>query len=95
MWLSVQELSLNARVGMASSMVSSFKNVKKYQEVMDAVREKRDPEERLEVLQAKLAELEKDPTNLQLSRYLRAEQAHLMFSSNTYPNSFKLIDRSA
>ena len=51
-------------------------------EILDAVKaETDDPTERTEVLRSKVAELETDPRQQSLAKYLRAEMLHIM---NTY-----------
>lgn len=51
-------------------------------EMLDDIKSRSDdPSKRVDFLREKLSELEKNPQNFQLTRYVRAELAHLM---NTY-----------
>lgn len=47
-----------------------------------------DPRERVEKIGAHLAEIESDPTRLPLTRYLRAEMAHIMNTHNIRPREY-------
>ena len=47
-----------------------------------------DPEQRVELLRAKLTELEKLPQNYVLARYVRAELAHLMNTHDIRPRLY-------
>ncbi|MEN9836165.1 MAG: hypothetical protein RL011_2358 [Pseudomonadota bacterium] len=62
-------------------------------EILDRIKdETKDPAERVTAMQAKLTELDQDPRNRDLSRYLRSEMMHLMNTYNIKPREFKLDD---
>jgi|LauGreDrversion4_2_1035121.scaffolds.fasta_scaffold05905_5 hypothetical protein len=62
-------------------------------EILDRIKdESKDPAERVTAMQAKLTELDQDPRNRDLSRYLRSEMMHLMNTYNIKPREFKLDD---
>ena len=60
-------------------------------DILDRIKEKtEDPRERVAEMQLKLNELDQDPHNRDLSRYLRAEMLHLMNTFDIKPREFKL-----
>ena len=60
-----------------------------FYEILDTVKgDSEDPETRINQLNTKVAELEQDPRNLQLSRYLRAEMNHIMNTFNIRPREY-------
>jgi hypothetical protein len=62
-----------------------------FYEILDEVKgNTEDPTERINTLSAKLFELEQDPRNLQLTRYLRAEMNHIMNTYNIRPREYAM-----
>ncbi|MBM4252658.1 MAG: hypothetical protein FJ146_11855 [Deltaproteobacteria bacterium] len=60
-------------------------------EILDRIKgETKEPAERIAAMQTKLTELDQDPRNRDLSRYLRSEMMHLMNTYNIKPREFKL-----
>lgn len=59
-----------------------------FTKIMKDVKESESFAERIEMLTVAIDELNKDPTNLQLVRYLESEKAHLMFSSGITPRIY-------
>jgi hypothetical protein len=51
-----------------------------------------DPGERVDKLRVKLEELELDPRNLNLSRYVKAEMVHIMNTFNIKPREYSLYE---
>lgn len=61
----------------------------KLNEILDAVKgDAKEPRERIDMLQGRITELEEDPRNLPLVRYLRAEMTHLMNSHGIQPKQY-------
>jgi hypothetical protein len=54
-----------------------------------------DPRERVDAMQAKLTEIDGDPTKLPLSRYLRAEMLHVMNAHNIKPKEYSVQELKA
>ncbi len=66
---------------------------KKFNSVMDEIRQLDRPEEKVENLQKKISDLESEttsPANIQLTHYLRAELFHLMQTYNIHPRQFEV-----
>lgn len=59
-----------------------------FNKVMDNVREEPDPLKRVEELQARIKELDDDPRNFVVSRYLSSEVAHIMSMANITPKTY-------
>lgn len=60
-------------------------------EILDRIKgENKDPAERVTAMQTKLNEIEQDPRNRDLARYLRSEMMHLMNTYSIKPREFKL-----
>lgn len=57
---------------------------------MDKVKETPDPELRMEQLQAKINELNTDPRNHVLTRYLTGEMAHIMYTADIKPKTYEV-----
>ena len=51
-----------------------------------------DPSERVEQMRAKLDELDKDPRNQQLGRYLKAEITHIMNTNALKPREYVVAE---
>lgn len=67
-----------------------------FYEILDQVKgETEDPAERINTLNAKLFDLEQDPRNLQLTRYLRAEMNHIMNTYNIRPREYSMDESKA
>jgi len=63
----------------------------RFNTVMDEVREIRDPIQQVEELKAKIENLNGDPkNNTSLTKYLRAEMAHIMNVNNIQPRFYQL-----
>ena len=61
-----------------------------YQAIIDKVREHEDPKMRISALSTQIDELKDDPRNHRLVRYLESEMAHIMFSEEISPRTYKL-----
>ena len=62
-----------------------------YNKVIEEVREGNpEPTKRVDALQSKISELKKDPKNFVLTKYLSAEQAHIMNSEHIQSKSYKI-----
>ncbi len=67
-----------------------------FYEILDQVKgENENPAERINTLNAKLFDLEQDPHNLQLTRYLRAEMNHIMNTFNIRPREYTMDETKA
>lgn len=66
-----------------------------FYQIMDKIKSHEDPRERVSVMAVKIHELEQDPRNLSLVRYLKAEQAHTMFSKRIEPRVYSLDEVKA
>lgn len=61
--------------------------------ILDQVKaESADPAERIEKMRLKLEELDQDPRNLHLSRYLKAEMVHIMNTHNIRPREYTMFE---
>lgn len=65
-----------------------------YNQIIKDVRELKSPRERLQVLGEKVEDLQKDPRNYLLVRYLEAEMTHIMNSENIQPRTFRVDESS-
>lgn len=64
-----------------------------FNNIMDGVKELDDPGERVEELQAKIAELKLEPKkNFILSKYLTSELSHVLFEKNVEPKIFTMSE---
>jgi hypothetical protein len=62
-----------------------------YNSVIEDIRENNpEPIKRVDALQEKISELKKDPKNFVLTKYLSAEQAHIMNSEHIQPKSYQI-----
>lgn len=62
-------------------------------EILDQVKnETKDPSERVEKLRVKMEELEQDPRNFQLTRYVKAEMTHIMNTYNLRPKNYTMYE---
>lgn len=67
-----------------------------FYEILDEIKgNTEDPGERINVLNAKLFDLEQDPRNIQLTRYLRAEMNHIMNTYNIRPREYTMDESKA
>ena len=66
----------------------SINDRRQFSKVLDDVRQIKDPNEKIAKLQSRIAELNEDPRNFQLVRYLNAELSHIRFSENIMPNQY-------
>ena len=67
-----------------------------FYEILDQVKtETQDPKERVLTLNEKINELDADPRNLQLVRYLRSEMRHIMITHNILPNEYTVHEAKA
>jgi hypothetical protein len=58
-------------------------------DILDSVKDQtKDPRERVDAIQARLAEIESDPTKIPLTRYLRAEMLHIMNTNGIKPKQY-------
>lgn len=65
----------------------------RFNELLDAVKEATDdPAGRVEDLLGRLTELDKDPRNHQLSRYVRAEMVHIMNTHAIKPREYAVSE---
>jgi hypothetical protein len=62
----------------------------RFKQIMDEVGEKKDPKERAADLFSKINELEMNPKNFQLSRYLNAEYQHLINTFGIKPREYTI-----
>ncbi len=72
------------------------KDRKTFNAFMDDIRAIDKPDEKIEKLQKKIQEMEKDPTsqaNIQLTKYLKSELFHLMQTYNVRPRQFEMSYR--
>ena len=63
--------------------------------IMDEIKSHEDPRTRVTEMAGKIQELEKDPRNLSLVKYLKAEQAHTMFMKRIEPQTYSLDEVKA
>ncbi len=61
-----------------------------YDSVIVDIRQEKKPIKRLEALTSKIEELNKDPRNFLLSKYLTAEKAHIINSDKIRLDSYKV-----
>lgn len=62
-------------------------------QILDQVKaDTTDPGERIEKMRLKLDELDQDPRNLNLSRYLKAEMVHIMNTYNIRPREYTMYE---
>jgi hypothetical protein len=62
-------------------------------EILDKVKaDSSDPAERVEVMRQKVEELEQDPRNLHLTRYLKAEMVHIMNTYGIRPREYSIYE---
>ena len=67
-----------------------------FNEILDEVKQgTEDPGERAEQLRLKIDELEQDPRNFLLARYLRAEMVHIMNTFNIKPKEYIVHESKA
>ncbi len=67
-----------------------------FYQILDEVKgETENPTERINTLNTKLFDLEQDPRNLQLTRYLRAEMNHIMNTFNIRPREYTMDESKA
>ena len=64
-----------------------------FQSIVDDVRQFKTTPERVKALMEKIGVLEQDPRNFRLVRYLRAEQAHMMYTDGITPNEYKIDEQ--
>jgi hypothetical protein len=89
-----KEVQTQTRNGITNGL--SEENRAKLQEIMDAAKgETADPAERVERLKNALAEIENDPTQHTLARYLRGEMHFIMNSFGIKPREFSLHESKA
>ena len=62
--------------------------------VLDKVRERRDPRERVQLLSEEIGKLGDDPKSRQLKKYLNAEMIHIMNSESVQPRVFQLPEQA-
>ena len=60
----------------------------KFVEIVKEAKEKAAPEERVQHIQERVNELQTDPKNWVLKRYLESEMAYIMNSEGIHPNTF-------
>jgi hypothetical protein len=60
--------------------------------IMDAVKQHKEPEQRVEELQRKIDELQVDPKNLQFVKYLESEKNHIINVTGYRPRMFSTDD---
>ncbi|WP_141735354.1 hypothetical protein [Oligoflexus tunisiensis] len=61
-----------------------------FETIISEVREKKDPRERVALLQDAVEQLRTDPKKQVLSRYLEGEMSHIMNSEGLSPRIFKI-----
>jgi hypothetical protein len=61
-----------------------------FADVLQAVKDIPDPTERLEALSARIDELDKDPRNFALVKYLTAEKVHIMNITGIQPRYYTI-----
>ncbi len=62
-----------------------------FYDILDQVKsDSEDPEERVTQLAGRLAELDQDPHNMQLAKYLRAEMVHIMNTHAIKPKEYSV-----
>ena len=81
----------NSRHGYINGL--SRENRKIFNEILDDIKASTaDPEERIQKLRDHLNEIEGDPRQLILARYLRSEMVHIMNSHGLKPKEFTMHD---
>lgn len=58
--------------------------------IIDKVKAMEDPKDRVSEIVSQIKELSADPKNMQLVRYLEAEQAHIMFNEGISPRTYSI-----
>jgi uncharacterized membrane protein len=81
----------NTRHGYINGL--SLENRKIFNEILDEVKSNTEiPEERVQKLRDHLSEIEQDPKQMILARYLRSEMIHIMNSHGLKPKEFTVHD---
>ena len=65
-----------------------------FQEIMKDVRSEQDPAEQIKKLTDKIQELNENPKNIIISRYLVSEKAHIMNTERLNPRTFVVEEDS-
>ena len=81
----------NSRNGYINGLSPENRGV--FNELLDSVKgATEDPSERVADLRGRLEELEKDPRNHQLSRYVKAEMVHIMNTHALKPREYAVFE---
>lgn len=84
-----EEVKKNTRHGYINGL--NTENRKIFNEIMDDIKSSTEnPEERIQKLQEHLNELEKDPKQMMLAKYIRSEMIHIMNSYSIKPKEFTI-----
>ena len=62
----------------------------KFYEILDDAKAKGEPMERIKYIRGKLSEIDRDPKQIHLAKYLKAEMMHIMNTFNVRPNEYKI-----
>jgi hypothetical protein len=68
----------------------SVEQRREFDAFLDDVKKIEDPEKRIEEIQKKVTELNHDPRQQRLSKYLSSEMAHLMHTSGIKPRVYEI-----
>jgi len=63
-----------------------------FAKILDSVKEEKDPKKRVEDLQTRIQELQMDPKNRVMTRYLTAEMSHIMFTHGIVPQTYTTFE---
>lgn len=86
-----ENIKQNTRHGYINGL--SPENRKVFNEILDEVKSNTEiPEERVQKIRDHLTELDKDPRQMVLARYLRSEMIHIMNSNGLKPKEFTIHD---
>ncbi len=88
------EVQHDTRHGVINGMTPDAR--KELYEILDQVKEATSvPSERVDQMRDKILELEKDPRNFVLAKYLRAEMGHLINTHNIKPKEYSVYESKA
>ncbi len=73
----------------------SVQERERFYQIMDNIKSQEDPKLRVSAMASQIQELEQDPRNQSLVRYLKAEQAHIMFTKGIEPRVFNIDEVKA
>lgn len=61
-----------------------------YNEILDEIRDEKEPQEKLKLLAERIEEVGADPKNHIVTKYLTAQKAHIMNSNRINPRVYKI-----